>query len=147
MRKNGFRTSWNSSTRCCTVKEREAIPPFQVCLLHPEFTVKTIEIALHDETVPADLVRPGHIFPLAARDGGVFTRTGHTEVATDLARLAGFKPAGIIVEIIKPDGSMARQPDLFEFKKQFKLPYITISDLIEYRLKYDKNLLESVPVR
>ncbi|WP_328284572.1 3,4-dihydroxy-2-butanone-4-phosphate synthase [Anoxybacillus sp. J5B_2022] len=124
---------------------------------HPKFGVttgisawdraKTIKIALRENAVPEDLVRPGHIFPLIAREGGVFARMGHTEAATDLARLAGFKSAGVIVEIINPDGTMARQPDLFEFKKRFNIPYITIADLIEYRLKFDKQGMEMTSKR
>ncbi|QQE78408.1 3,4-dihydroxy-2-butanone-4-phosphate synthase [Alicyclobacillus sp. SO9] len=93
---------------------------------------RTIHVALRENASANDLVRPGHIFPLIAKDGGVFERNGHTEAATDLARLAGYQPAGVIVEIIKPDGTMARRDDLFEFKEQYDMPYITIADLREY---------------
>jgi len=95
---------------------------------------KTIRTAIDEKTVPKDLVRPGHIFPLVAKEGGVLERTGHTEAATDLAKMAGYKPAGVIVEIILEDGNMARQPDLFEMKEKFNIPYITIEDLKRYRL-------------
>ncbi|RDW15225.1 3,4-dihydroxy-2-butanone-4-phosphate synthase [Oceanobacillus arenosus] len=115
---------------------------------HPKFGVttgisawdraKTIQVAIDEETHPEDLLRPGHIFPLTARDGGVLTRTGHTEASTDLARLAGYKAAAVIVEIISPNGKMARQEELMEMKSLFNLPYITIESLKEYRLKYDK---------
>lgn len=98
---------------------------------------KTTQVAVSNETQPSDLVRPGHIFPLVAKQGGVLTRTGHTEASTDLARLAGYKAASVIVEIISPDGTMARQPDLFRMKDQFNIPYITIEALKKYRLKYD----------
>lgn len=97
----------------------------------------TIELAIRDAAAPTDFVRPGHIFPLVARENGVLTRQGHTEAAVDLARLAGFKPAGVIVEIINEDGSMARRDDLFAFKEKFNMPYITIKDLIEYRKQHD----------
>lgn len=104
---------------------------------------KTIQLATEDDITPEDFVRPGHIFPLIAEDGGVFTRTGHTEASTDLARLAGYKEAAVIVEIILPDGSMARQKDLFMMRKLFNIPYITIDSLREYRQKYD-SLLEPI---
>ncbi|WP_081752207.1 3,4-dihydroxy-2-butanone-4-phosphate synthase [Paenibacillus sp. 1-18] len=90
--------------------------------------------ALADETVVAgDFRKPGHMFPLIARDGGVLQRAGHTEAAVDLARLSGFKPAGVICEIIKEDGSMARLPDLMVISKQYELKLISIQDLIDYR--------------
>ncbi|WP_027420943.1 3,4-dihydroxy-2-butanone-4-phosphate synthase [Crocinitomix catalasitica] len=98
---------------------------------------KTIEFLTKDDTKPADLGRPGHIFPLKAKNGGVLRRAGHTEAAIDLARLGGFKPAGILVEILNEDGSMARLPQLVEVAKKFDLKIISIADLIAYRLKHE----------
>ena len=96
---------------------------------------KTIK-ALTDLSIKAEeLGKPGHIFPLKARDGGVLRRAGHTEASIDLARLAGLYPAGVIVEILNEDGSMARTPELFQIAKKFNLKFITIKDLIEYRIK------------
>jgi 3,4-dihydroxy 2-butanone 4-phosphate synthase / GTP cyclohydrolase II len=94
---------------------------------------RTIQLLADPATQPDDLVQPGHIFPLHARPGGVLERAGHTEAAVDLAVLAGLKPCGVICEILKDDGSMARVPDLVEFKKRFQLPLISIEQLIEYR--------------
>ena len=99
---------------------------------------KTILMCVDENTKPDDLVRPGHIFPLRARDGGVLVRTGQTEGSVDLSRLAGLKPAGIICEIMNDDGSMARMPDLEVFAKEHGLLIVTIADIIEYRLKKDK---------
>ncbi len=104
---------------------------------------KTILSLIDPETTPADLGRPGHIFPLRAKDGGVLRRTGHTEATVDLARLAGFEPAGVLIEIMNPDGTMARLPELLEIAKRFDLKIISIKDLIEYRLKED-SLIEEV---
>jgi 3,4-dihydroxy 2-butanone 4-phosphate synthase/GTP cyclohydrolase II len=98
---------------------------------------KTILDAIADDAKPSDLVTPGHIFPLRARNGGVLVRAGQTEGSVDLARLAGLKPAGVICEIMKDDGTMARQPDLMKFARKHKLKVITIADLIQYRLKFD----------
>ena len=98
---------------------------------------KTI-LALADEnTKPHDLGRPGHIFPLIAKQGGVLRRTGHTEAAIDFARLAGFKPAGVIVEIMNEDGSMARLPQLAEVARKFDLKLVSIEDLVAYRMQHD----------
>ncbi len=98
---------------------------------------KTI-LALIDETIQADdLGRPGHIFPLRAKDGGVLRRAGHTEAAVDLARLAGFEPAGVIVEILNEDGTMARLPQLIEIAQKFDLKIVSIADLIDYRIKHE----------
>jgi len=94
----------------------------------------TILTALKDDTQPEDLVSPGHIFPLRAREGGVLVRTGQTEGSVDLARLAGLKPAGVICEIMKDDGTMARMPDLLIFAEKHGLKIVTIADLIKYRL-------------
>ncbi|TDS64382.1 3,4-dihydroxy-2-butanone-4-phosphate synthase [Myroides indicus] len=98
---------------------------------------KTIEFLVKDETKPDDLGRPGHIFPLIAKEGGVLRRTGHTEATVDLARLAGFKPAGILVEILNKDGSMARLPQLVEVAQKWNLKIISIEDLVAYRMKHD----------
>jgi 3,4-dihydroxy 2-butanone 4-phosphate synthase/GTP cyclohydrolase II len=99
---------------------------------------KTIQFAINPATRPKDLVRPGHIFPLRARVGGVLKRAGHTEAAVDLARLAGLYPAGVICEIQNNDGSMARLPQLVEYARHHQLKLISIADLISYRLKYDR---------
>jgi 3,4-dihydroxy 2-butanone 4-phosphate synthase / GTP cyclohydrolase II len=98
---------------------------------------KTILDAIADEAKPQDLVTPGHIFPLRARNGGVLVRAGQTEGSVDLARLAGLKPSGVICEIMKDDGTMARQPDLMKFARKHKLKVCTIADLIQYRLNCD----------
>jgi 3,4-dihydroxy 2-butanone 4-phosphate synthase/GTP cyclohydrolase II len=96
---------------------------------------KTVQALIDPETKPEDLGKPGHIFPLKAQAEGVLRRAGHTEAAIDLARLAGFEPAGCIVEILNEDGSMARLPDLIKVAERFSLRLITIKDLIEYRLQ------------
>lgn len=98
---------------------------------------KTIKAITSKETKPEDFGRPGHIFPLRAKEGGVLRRTGHTEASIDLARLAGFQPAGILVEILNEDGTMARLPQLMEVAKKHKLKIISIEDLVAYRMKYD----------
>lgn len=98
---------------------------------------KTIKALVDKDTRPYDLGRPGHIFPLRAKNGGVLRRTGHTEAAVDLARLAGFKPAGILVEILNEDGTMARLPQLMEVAKKFDLKIISIEDLVAYRMEND----------
>ena len=98
---------------------------------------KTIKALVDNSTKPHDLGRPGHIFPLKAKNGGVLRRTGHTEAAVDLARLAGFNPAGILVEILNEDGTMARLPQLIEVAKKFDLKIISIEDLVAYRMEHD----------
>ena len=98
---------------------------------------KTIKSLVDPNTKPQDLGRPGHIFPLKAKNGGVLRRTGHTEAAVDLARLAGFEPAGILVEILNEDGTMARLPQLKEVAKKFDLKIISIEDLVAYRMQND----------
>jgi 3,4-dihydroxy 2-butanone 4-phosphate synthase/GTP cyclohydrolase II len=95
----------------------------------------TIKAAIHPKTKPSDLARPGHILPLRARDGGVLVRTGQTEAAVDLARIAGLAPAGVICEIMNDDGTMARVPALTKFAKRHQLLMITIADLIRYRMR------------
>ncbi len=98
---------------------------------------KTVEALVDPETKPEDLGRPGHIFPLIAREGGVLRRTGHTEAAIDFARLAGYRPAGVICEIMNDDGTMARLPQLIEVAKKFNLKLVSIEDLVAYRMKHD----------
>ncbi|MBA3647959.1 MAG: bifunctional 3,4-dihydroxy-2-butanone-4-phosphate synthase/GTP cyclohydrolase II [Chitinophagales bacterium] len=107
---------------------------------------KTIQALINPETKPDDLGRPGHIFPLKAITGGVLRRAGHTEATVDLARLAGFDPAGVLVEIIHDDGSMARLPELVNVAQKFNLKLITIKDLIEYRLKNESLIRKEVVV-
>jgi 3,4-dihydroxy 2-butanone 4-phosphate synthase/GTP cyclohydrolase II len=103
----------------------------------------TIKLAVSPDAKPSDFVKPGHVFPLRARKGGVLERAGHTEASVDLARLAGLYPAGVICEIMKDDGTMARLPDLMEFAKKHNLKIITIEDLIKYRLQRE-NIVEKV---
>jgi 3,4-dihydroxy 2-butanone 4-phosphate synthase / GTP cyclohydrolase II len=103
-----------------------------------EDRARTIQVTLNPETKPSDLRRPGHIFPLRAKDGGVLKRAGHTEAGVDLARLAGLYPAGVICEIQNPDGSMARLPELIEYAKFHQLKIISIADLISYRLQHER---------
>ena len=103
-----------------------------------EDRARTIQVALNPATQPGDLRRPGHIFPIRAREGGVLKRAGHTEAAVDLPRLAGLYPAGVICEIQNSDGSMARLPQLIKYAKEHQLKIISIADLISYRLKYDR---------
>ena len=98
---------------------------------------KTIRAIVNSQTKSTDLARPGHVFPLIAKEGGVLRRTGHTEAAIDFSRLAGFKPAGVICEIMKEDGSMARLDDLFKIAKKFNLKIVSIEDLVAYRMKHD----------
>jgi len=107
---------------------------------------KTIKALIHPDTKPEDLGRPGHIFPLRAKAGGVLRRSGHTEATVDLARLAGMESAGVLVEIMNEDGTMARLPQLEELAAKFDLKIISISDLIEYRLKTDSLIEEVVRV-
>jgi 3,4-dihydroxy 2-butanone 4-phosphate synthase/GTP cyclohydrolase II len=98
----------------------------------------TVRAAIDPRTKPSDLARPGHMFPLRARDGGVLVRTGQTEAAVDLARIAGLYPAGVICEIMNDDGTMARVPQLTRFARRHKLPLITIADLIKYRMRTER---------
>ncbi len=107
---------------------------------------KTIKAMIDPNIHYEELGRPGHIFPLIAKDGGVLRRTGHTEATVDLARLAGFEPAGVLVEILKEDGEMARLSELMEVAKKFDLKIVSIEDLIEYRLKHDSLINEEVTV-
>lgn len=107
---------------------------------------KTVQALIHPDTKPEDLGRPGHIFPLRARKEGVIRRSGHTEATIDLATLAGFEPAGVLVEIMNEDGSMARLPDLMLIAKQHDLKIISIKDLITYRLEKESLIKEEVTV-
>jgi 3,4-dihydroxy 2-butanone 4-phosphate synthase/GTP cyclohydrolase II len=107
---------------------------------------KTIQALINPDTKPEELGRPGHIFPLKAKKGGVLRRAGHTEATIDLARLAGCEPAGVLVEILNEDGTMARLPQLLEISKKFGIKIISIKDLIEYRLKRDTLIEEVVRV-
>jgi 3,4-dihydroxy 2-butanone 4-phosphate synthase/GTP cyclohydrolase II len=104
---------------------------------------KTVKALTEEATKPEDLGRPGHIFPLRAKEGGVLRRTGHTEAAIDLARLAGLKPAGLLVEILNEDGSMARLPQLVKVAEKYDLKIISIEDLVAYRMNHD-SLIEKV---
>ena len=106
----------------------------------------TVQALINPETTPEDLGRPGHIFPLRARNEGVLRRSGHTEATVDLARLAGFEPAGVLVEIMNDDGTMARLPQLQEIAKKFDLKIISIKDLIAYRLAMETLIKEEVRV-
>ncbi len=99
---------------------------------------RTVQIAIDPKAGPGDIVTPGHVFPLVARDGGVLVRSGHTEAAVDIARLAGLNPAGVICEIMNEDGTMARRDDLIKFAQYHNLKIGTIADLIAYRRRYDR---------
>ena len=105
---------------------------------------KTIKALVNPDTKPFELGRPGHIFPLVAKQGGVLRRTGHTEAAIDFARLAGLKPAGVIVEIMNEDGTMARLPQLLEVEKKFNLKIVSIEDLVAYRMQHDSLIEKKV---
>ena len=103
---------------------------------------RTIQALVDPKTAPFDLSRPGHIFPLIAKEGGVLRRTGHTEAAIDFARLAGFNPAGVIVEIMNEDGSMARLPELWKVAQKFDLKIVSIEDLVAYRMQHDSLIIK-----
>lgn len=103
---------------------------------------KTVLSLVNPNTKPHELARPGHIFPLVAKQGGVLRRTGHTEAAIDFARLAGFKPAGVICEILNEDGTMARLPQLVEVAKKFDLKLVSIEDLVAYRMQHDSLIIK-----
>ncbi len=108
---------------------------------------KTIQALINPETKPQDLAKPGHIFPLRAKAGGVLRRTGHTEATIDLARLAGHGEAGVLVEIMHEDGTMARVPELIKIAKKYDLKLVSIKDLIAYRLKKESLVQEDVRVQ
>src|SRR5690606_35926639 len=99
---------------------------------------RTIQLLVEESATPRDLVQPGHVFPLRAKPGGVLRRAGHTEASIDLARLAGLRPAGVLCEILNADGTMARLPELLEFRKQHGLKLCSIADLIAYRRTREK---------
>ena len=103
---------------------------------------KTIHALIDKDTKPFELSKPGHIFPLVAKEGGVLRRTGHTEAAIDFARLAGLKPAGVIVEIMNEDGTMARLPQLMEVARKFDLKLVSIEDLVAYRMQHDSLIIK-----
>jgi 3,4-dihydroxy 2-butanone 4-phosphate synthase/GTP cyclohydrolase II len=107
---------------------------------------KTIQALVHEDTKPEDLGRPGHIFPLKAKEGGVLRRTGHTEAAIDFSRLAGLHPSGVLVEILKEDGTMARLPDLRIIADKFNLKLVSIRDLIAYRMEHESLVEEEIAV-
>ncbi|HKZ27658.1 MAG TPA: bifunctional 3,4-dihydroxy-2-butanone-4-phosphate synthase/GTP cyclohydrolase II [Rubrobacteraceae bacterium] len=107
----------------------------------------TCRVAVDEATGPEDLEMPGHVFPLRARPGGVLQRAGQTEAAVDLARLAGFKPAGVICEVMKEDGTMARVPDLEKFSKEHGVKMVTVAQIIEYRLRYERHVNFAVETR
>ena len=107
----------------------------------------TIQVAIDPTSQPADLVQPGHVFPLRARDGGILQRSGQTEAAVDLARLAGLNPAGVVCEIMKDDGSMARVPDLIPYCERHGLKMVTVADLIEYRRRHEHLVERTTTVR
>ncbi|MBC6400417.1 MAG: bifunctional 3,4-dihydroxy-2-butanone-4-phosphate synthase/GTP cyclohydrolase II [Ekhidna sp.] len=108
---------------------------------------KTIKALVKPSTKPEDLGRPGHIFPLKAKQGGVLRRSGHTEAAVDFSRLAGLTPGGVLVEILKDDGTMARLPDCRKIADEFELKLVSIADLIEYRMKKESLVEEEIEVR
>jgi 3,4-dihydroxy 2-butanone 4-phosphate synthase/GTP cyclohydrolase II len=108
---------------------------------------RTIKVAINPLSTPKDIVTPGHVFPLKAKAGGVLVRNGHTEGSVDLTKLAGLNPSGVICEILKEDGTMARLPDLIQFAKQHKLKLASINDLIAYRLKHDNLVTEMASSR
>ncbi len=136
-RRDKFKTNWRMSVDAAT-GITTGISAFD--------RARTIKVLIDPETKLQDLTRPGHTFPLEAKDGGVLVRTGHTEAAVDLARLAGVYPAGVICEIIKEDGSMARLPDLIKFSKAHHLKMCTIASLVEYRRRKEKliKLIEKI---
>ena len=109
---------------------------------------QTVQVILDEKSNPGDLGRPGHMFPLVAKEGGVLQRAGHTEASIDLARLAGLKPAALLVEIVDDDGTMARRPKLEKISEEYNLPLITIADIIEFRRKHEKLVeeLSNIPL-
>jgi 3,4-dihydroxy 2-butanone 4-phosphate synthase/GTP cyclohydrolase II len=129
-----FKTGWMISTDACRGITTG---------ISAHDRARTIEVLINPQTNPEDLIRPGHIFPLRARRGGVLVRAGHTEAAIDLMRLAGLYPAGVICEIMNDDGTMSRLPQLIEFSKQHSLKICSIASLIEYRRRSEK-LIERV---
>ena len=129
-----FNTSNFGTAFCESVDAREGVTTG----ISAADRTRTILAAIHPDSRPSDLARPGHIFPLRAREGGVLVRTGQTEASVDLARLAGLAPAGVICEIMNPDGTMARVPQLEEFCAHHGLKMISVAELIRYRLKTER---------
>jgi len=129
-----FNTSNFGTAFCESIDAREGVTTG----ISAADRTRTILAAIHPDSRPSDLARPGHIFPLRAREGGVLVRTGQTEGSVDLARLAGLAPAGVICEIMNPDGTMARVPQLEEFCAQHGLKMISVAELIRYRLKTER---------
>jgi 3,4-dihydroxy 2-butanone 4-phosphate synthase / GTP cyclohydrolase II len=118
---------------CVTVEAREGTSTG----ISAHDRARTVQTLIAPNSKPSDFVKPGHMFPLKARPGGVLTRTGQTEASVDLARLAGLHPSGVICEIMKDDGTMARLPDLIPFCQKHGLPLVTVADLVSYRLRKD----------
>ncbi|MFQ5678625.1 MAG: bifunctional 3,4-dihydroxy-2-butanone-4-phosphate synthase/GTP cyclohydrolase II [Gemmatimonadota bacterium] len=117
----------------------DARPEFGVTTgISAQDRAQTIQVAVNPNARPSDLLRPGHVFPLRSKLGGVLQRVGQTEASVDLARLAGLRPAGVICEILNPDGTMARRPQLEEFAARHELPFITVAQIISYRLKNER---------
>src|SRR6201981_314018 len=116
------------------IDARQGVPPG----ISAHDRARTIQVAIDPATKPTDLARPGHMFPLRARKGGVLVRAGQTEASVDLARLAGMIPAGVICEIMKDDGSMARVPDLIEFCNAHAMKMLTVAELIRYRMQHER---------
>src|SRR5437764_853078 len=108
---------------------------------------RTIQVAIHPDSTPRDLVQPGHVFPLRAKPGGVLERIGQTEAAVDLARLAGLNPSGVVCEIMNDDGTMARIPDLVPYCERHGLKMVTVADLVEYRRRHEKLVERGASVR
>src|SRR5579862_6274816 len=108
---------------------------------------RTIQVAIHPDSTPHDLVQPGHVFPLRAKPGGVLERIGQTEAAVDLARLAGLTPAGVVCEVMNDDGTMARVPDLVAYCERHDLKMVTVADLVEYRRRHEKLVERGASVR
>src|ERR1700756_889502 len=134
----GMMTSENTSPYgtafCESVEAREGVTTG----ISAQDRARTIKVCIDPQSRPGDLVRPGHTFPLRARKGGVLVRAGQTEASVDLARLAGLVPAGVICEIMKDDGSMARVPDLIEFCRTHEMKMLTVAELIRYRLQHER---------
>src|SRR3954465_4571997 len=108
---------------------------------------RTIQVAIHPDSTPPDLVQPGHVFPLRAKPGGVLERMGQTEAAVDLARLAGLNPSGVVCEVMNEDGTMARVPDLMPVCERHGLKLITVADLVEYRRRREKLIERGASIR
>lgn len=137
----GENTSPFETAFCVSVEAREGTTTG----ISAQDRARTVQALVHPNAKPSDFVKPGHMFPLRARKGGVLTRTGQTEASVDLARLAGLHPSGVICEIMKDDGTMARVPDLIPFCQRHGLKLVTVADLVAYRLRRDP-LLRPLPL-